>query len=168
MENKKEIDDIIRDHNFYAGEYLKNYYLINKNVDTIKFFDFKCEKNIYYSFIKKLMKYDLDNIIKIVENSKPIFNSQFYGYNYPNMSALIKIKKIAKKNKKTIIEIGAGKGLWSALLKKMKVDIYPIDLNTKEFSFCKIHNCDYYLIDSYKLPKKVQDSNIVNVNLATI
>lgn len=111
--------------------------IIKNEIMNIIFTNFEKFKQIFLSLDIKL----INNILK---TSYTILNPSLFGFTIPNYKVLIKIKKISKN--KSILEIGAGNGLWASLLQKLGVNIIPTDIKKSQHYYTHIY--EYNNIDS--------------------
>ena len=94
----------------------------------------------FQEFKNKLFLLDIKIIVKIIERSYIILDKKLFGYTIPNYKVIKKIKKLAEN--KCILEVGAGCGLWAGLLKKINVNIIPIDIKKCKTRYTQIYLCD--------------------------
>ena len=66
---------------------------------------------------------------------------QSFSWAIPSMHALEHIAAFARGS--AVIEIGSGKGLWAALLKKLGLDVIATDLHLQKAAFCKVEKKDF-------------------------
>lgn len=111
--------------------------------------------NNFDDFKNKLFSLDTKIIVKIINNSYFIADPRLYGYTIPDNKIIKKIKKISKN--KCILELGAGCGLWAALLQKINVNIIPTDIQKQNIQYTKIlifdnisalkkYNCEFLML----------------------
>ena len=66
---------------------------------------------------------------------------QSFSWAIPSMQALEHIAAFARGS--SVIEIGSGKGLWAALLKKLGLDVVATDLHVQKAAFCIVEKKDF-------------------------
>lgn len=131
------------------NDFVINYTNIMKKKDFINLQNIKNKiTNIilinFDKFKQSFLSLDIKLINNILKKSYIIFSPTLFGFTVPNYKALMKIKKISKN--KSILEIGAGNGLWASLLQKLDVNIVPTDIKKSEYNYTCID--EYNHIDS--------------------
>ena len=97
-------------------------------------------KKNFDEFKNELLLLNIKLIIKIIRETYMVANPRLFGYTIPDYFIIKKIKKLAEN--KCILEIGAGCGLWAALLQKINVNIIPTDIERQKIKYTKIKRCD--------------------------
>ena len=65
---------------------------------------------------------------------------QYFAWAVPSLEALLLITQFAQG--RPILEVGAGSGLWSALLVGLGAKVVATDKHPRDQTFCTVHECD--------------------------
>ena len=65
---------------------------------------------------------------------------QYFAWAVPSLEVLLLITRFAQGG--GILEVGAGSGLWSALLTGLGAEVVATDKHPRDRTFCEVHTCD--------------------------